>query len=80
MVTDILKSLAPRIVQDLITSLAVFLASQGWITNAQQEEFIGAAFFLVMLVVNAALHLNRQMANFNKGALSATTPQKGSSQ
>lgn len=57
MFKTILTSLAPRIVQDLITSAAAVLTAHGYLIADDQQKFIGAAFFLVMLVVNYVLHL-----------------------
>lgn len=65
---ELLKSLAPRIAQDLITSGAALLVAHGYITSNQQQDFIGAAFFLIMLVINSFLHLNRQMRAAEAGA------------
>jgi hypothetical protein len=57
---DLLKSLLPRIVQDVITSAAAILATHGYLAADQQQGFIGSAFFLIMLAVNYFLSQNRK--------------------
>ena len=66
---DILKSFAPRAVQDLITTAAALLAAHGYITpGAQEQRFIGASFFLVMLIVNYIIGQNRKADAAHAGA------------
>lgn len=49
---DFLTSFLPRAVQDLLTTLAGILVAHGYVTADQSQSFIGATFFLVMLVIN----------------------------
>lgn len=69
---EILKAIAPRIVQDLITASATYLTAHGIITGSQTQDFIGAAFFLGMLIVNSVFHLNDANTNYNKGVVDTT--------
>lgn len=57
---DILKTFAPRAVQDLITAAAGIMVAHGYISASQEEGFIGSAFFLAMLVVNYFIAQNRR--------------------
>lgn len=77
---DWLHSITARLVQDALTSLAAYLATQGWLTAGDQEQaFIGSGFFLAMLVINAFLHKARAADNEVKGAQIAATLNKGKS-
>lgn len=50
-----LKAFAQSIVQDLVTAGAGLLTAHGWLAANQDQQFIGSAFFIVMLIVNAVL-------------------------
>ncbi len=50
-----LKVVVPRALQDALTAFAAYLASVGNLTQSQEVSFIGAAFFLIMLVINAVV-------------------------
>lgn len=66
---DILKNFAPRAVQDLITAFAALLAAHGYITpGAQEQQFIGAAFFIVMMIVNYLIGQSRKADAAHAGA------------
>lgn len=65
---DWLNSITARIVQDLATSGASWLALHGFLTNDQKSGFIGAVFFLLMLLINTILHATRAADNQVKGA------------
>lgn len=69
----LLKSLAPRIIQDVVTTGAGYLAAHGYLAADQQQAFIGSIFFLVMLVVNGGLHFSRQNASYAKGVTDVVT-------
>lgn len=66
---DILKAFAPRAVQDIITAIAGVLVSHGVVTADQEQSFIGAAFFLAMLVVNYLIANKRKADAAQIGAL-----------
>ncbi len=74
---DLIKSLAPRIVQDLIMSAATLLVAHGYITASQSEGFVGSAFFIAMLVVNAAISHYRKAdaAQYGASAVGGTLSQ-----
>ena len=65
---DTLKVFLPRAVQDILTGLASILAAHGYINSSQEEQFIGAGFFLVMLVVNYFIAQSRKAAAATAGA------------
>lgn len=69
MLPDWINGIVARIAQDLITTLAGILISHGIMTSSQEQSFIGAAFFLVMLAINAVLHKVRAADNQTKGAV-----------
>lgn len=85
MIPDWLNSVITRIVQDVLTSLAAYLTASGFLTPGSQEQgFIGASFFLVMLVINIVLHKARAASNQMSGAsdiinqqVARSAPQKG---
>lgn len=54
MLDTFLNAVLPRLVQDVLTSLAAVLMGHGFLAadGSQTQGFIGAGFFLVMLVVN----------------------------
>lgn len=64
-----IKTLAPRLVQDLVTALAGYLAAHGYITADQTQSLIGAAFFIVMLIVNRIIGDNRKEKAAQAGGL-----------
>lgn len=49
---DLFKNMLPRLIQDGLTSLAAYLAANGFLASNQEQGFIGATFFLAMLAVN----------------------------
>jgi hypothetical protein len=59
-----LKTFAQSIVQDLVTAGSGILATHGYLAANQEQQFIGAAFFLIMLVVNGVMqHTQSNGAN-----------------
>lgn len=68
-----MNSVIARLAQDLLTSLAAYLTAQGIITNDQQASFVGAGFFLFMLLVNIVLHKVRGADAAVAGAASTGT-------
>lgn len=71
MFNTLLTSLLPRIVQDLITSSAALLTAHGFLAADDQQKYIGAAFFLVMLAINYVLHLSHGADAATAGANAA---------
>lgn len=65
---DWINSIVARVAQDLLTSLAAWLAAQGFITHDQETGFVGSGFFLAMLLINIVLHKGRATDNQIKGA------------
>ena len=72
MFNTIITSMLPRIVQDLITSAAAILTAHGFLAadGSQTQGFIGAGFFLVMLIINYGLHLDHGATAATAGAAS----------
>lgn len=68
MLDTLIKSFAPRVVQDLITSLVALLAAHGYITADQTQSTIGSLFFLGMLVVNYFIAQHRKANAAQTGA------------
>lgn len=73
MFTQIFTSMLPRILQDVITSAAALLTAHGFLAadGSQTQGFIGAAFFLAMLIINYVLHLAHGSDAANAGAMMA---------
>ena len=65
---DLLKSLLPRVIQDLLTSGAAVLVAHGYLMASQSEAFVGSAFFLIMLVVNYSISQGRKADAATSGA------------
>lgn len=65
---DLLKSFLPRVVQDILTSAAAILASHGVIAADQEQQFIGATFFLAMLIINYFVAMSRKANAAQAGA------------
>jgi hypothetical protein len=57
MLKTIFTSLLPRLLQDLLVSAAALLTAHGYLDASDQQKFIGAAFFLSMLIINYVQHL-----------------------
>lgn len=57
---DLIKSMLPRMVQDIITSAVTLLAAHGYITADQTQATIGSLFFLAMLVINWMIAQHRK--------------------
>lgn len=70
MLDTLIKSFAPRVVQDLITSLVALLAAHGYITADQTQSTIGSLFFLAMLIVNYFIGQKRKADAAVAGAAS----------
>lgn len=64
---SIFNGFIARVVQDLATSVAAYLAANGFITHDQETGFVGATFFLAMVVVNYIAHRKRQDVAYNAG-------------
>jgi hypothetical protein len=68
MFDTLIKSFAPRAIQDLITSIAGILVAHGFMTADQTQGFIGSAFFLAMLIVNYFIAQHRKANAAQVGA------------
>lgn len=71
MFQTLLTSFMPRVLQDVITSAAALLTAHGFMTADQQQGFIGAAFFLAMLIINYIMHLSHGKDAASAGANAA---------
>jgi hypothetical protein len=60
--SDILKTLAQRGIQSVVTAVAAYLAGAGYLTHDQEQSFIGALFFLAAWAVDTFI-VHRQKAN-----------------
>lgn len=68
MFDTLIKSFAPRALQDLITSAVTLLAAHGYITHDQEQSTIGSLFFLGMLAVNYFIAQHRKTNAVQAGA------------